>query len=197
MMHDSGLEPGKDDYENHGSQADWAEMSQRAYELGRAYEREFRGCGQCTLAAILDALGLFNEDVFEAATPFAGGLGHCGDATCGALIGASLAIGLVSPRRRANFGGDRESKYRSFAMVEQLVERHRQRFGGITCHDVHRRLFGRAYDLRSEAEREAFDAAGAHEDKCTSVVAQVAQWAVEIIAAERMKGVSEQSAEAE
>ena len=196
-MTERGLEPGKESCGRQGSEAIWAEMAQRAYDLGFAYEHEFRGCGQCTLAAILDALGMFSEDVFEAATPVAGGLGHCGDATCGALIGASLAIGLASPRRRANFGGDRESKYRSFSMVEQLVERHRQRFGGITCHDVHRSLFGRAYDLRSEAERQAFDAAGAHEDKCTSVVAQVAKWAVEIIAAERMAGASEQSAEAE
>jgi C_GCAxxG_C_C family probable redox protein len=192
-----GPEPGNDPCEQQDSEAAWAEMAQRAYELGFAYEGEFRGCGQCTLAAVLDALGMFNEDVFEAATPFAGGLGHCGDTTCGALIGASLAIGLASPRRRANFGGDRESKYRSFSMVEQLVERHRQRFGGISCHDVHRRLGGRAYDLRLEAEREAFDAAGAHEDKCTSVVAQVAKWAVEIIAAERMGGVSEARGQAE
>jgi mannitol-1-phosphate 5-dehydrogenase len=171
-------------------EAKWARMAQRAYELGFEYERTYHGCGQCALAAALDAMDMFDEGVFEAATPIAGGLGQCGDATCGALTGVSLAIGLTFPRRRDNFGGDRENKYRTFAMVEQLVERYKERYGSIRCHDIHRQLFGRAYDLRSESERVAFDAAGAHEDKCTSVVAQAAKWAVEIIGAERIADAS-------
>jgi hypothetical protein len=176
-------------------EAKWASMAQRAYELGLEYERTYRGCGQCTVAAVLDAIGMFDEAVFAATTPIAGGLGHCGEATCGSLTGASLAIGLTSPRRRASFGGARESKYRSFAMVERLVKRYKQRYGSIRCHDIHRRLFGRAFDLRLEAEREAFDAAGAHDDKCTSVVALAAKWAVEIIGAACTVEVSESMCE--
>jgi mannitol-1-phosphate 5-dehydrogenase len=173
-------------YSRQDLEAKWAKMAERAYELGFEYERKYHGCGQCALAAVLDAMDMFDETAFEAATPIAGGLGQNGEATCGALTGVSLAIGLIFPRRRANFDGDRENKYRTFAMVEQLVERYRQRYGSIKCHDIHRHQFGRAYDLRLEAEREAFDAAGAHEDKCTSVVALAAKWAVEIIGAERI-----------
>ena len=52
---------------------------------------------------------------------------------------------------------------------------------------VHRRELGRAFDLRDPAEREAFEAAGAHEDKCTGVVARAARWAVEIIGQEQVR----------
>ena len=44
----------------------------------------------------------------------------------------------------------------------------------------------RAFDPRDPDEREMFEAAGAHVDKCTNVVAQVARWAVEIIGQEMM-----------
>jgi len=173
-------------YKRHELEDEWAARAERAYELGFEYERTYHGCGQCALAAVMDAMDMADEAVFEAATPIAGGLGHCGETTCGALMGASLAIGLASPRRRANFAGDRENKYRAFSMAQQLLDRYKQRYGSVVCHDIHRREFGRAYDLRLEAEREAFEAAGAHEDKCTSVVARAAKWAVEIIGAAYM-----------
>jgi mannitol-1-phosphate 5-dehydrogenase len=159
----------------------WASAAQQAYQLGFDYERIYHGCGQCTLAAVLDTLGKFSEPVFEAATGLSGGIGLAGDATCSALTGAILAIGMIYCRRRAQFNGDRESKYRTFAMVQRLRECYLQRYGAITCHEIHRYKMGRAFDLRDPAEREAFEAAGAHKDKCTDVVAQAAKWAVEII----------------
>ena len=154
------------------------------------YERTYHGCGQCALAAILDTLGEFDavgndacaaNAVFEAATGFAGGLGLAGDATCGALVGATMAFGLLSPRRRANFDGDRENKYRAYSMAQRLRQRYLDAYGSITCRDIHRAVLGRPYDLRDSAEREAFEAAGAHDDKCTGVVAHAVRWAIEII----------------
>jgi hypothetical protein len=58
---------------------------------------------------------------------------------------------------------------------------------GLCCHDVHRHELGRAFHLRDLAEREGFEAAGAHEDKCTGVVARAAQWAMEIIDEEQIE----------
>jgi mannitol-1-phosphate 5-dehydrogenase len=171
-------------YQRQALEDEWIERARRAYELGFQYEREYHGCGQCALAAILESMDQFDETVFRAATALSGGLGLCGDAHCAALTAAALTVGMVYPRTRADFGGDRESKYRSFSMVQQLREKYIQRYGSITCHDIHRHELGRSYDLRCEAEREAFEAAGAHDDKCTSVVAQAARWAVEIIGAQ-------------
>jgi mannitol-1-phosphate 5-dehydrogenase len=159
----------------------WSEAARQAYELGFEYEKTYRGCGQCALAVVLETLGQFSEPVFRAATGLAGGIGLAGDATCSALTGAVLAFGMIYPRRREQFGGDRDNKYRTFAMTQRLRERYLQRYGTIICHGIHRHKMGRAFDLRDPAEREAFEAAGAHEDKCTDVVAQAAKWAVEII----------------
>jgi len=169
------------------AEEEWAERARRAYQLAFEYESKYHGCGQCALAAVLESLGMFNETLFEAATPLSGGLGLAGDANCAALTAAALAIGMIYPRRRTHFDADRENKYRAFSMVQQLREKYMQAYGSITCHDIHRHQMGRAFDLRSEVEREAFEAAGAHKDKCTSVVALAARWALEIIATESMR----------
>jgi mannitol-1-phosphate 5-dehydrogenase len=169
------------DYRRLELEEKWANAAQQAYELGFQYEKIYHGCGQCTLAAVLETLGRFSEPVFEAATGLSGGIGLAGDATCSALTGAVLAFGVIYPRRREQFDGDRENKYRTFAMTQRLRERYLQRYGTINCHEIHCHQMGRAFDLRDPTEREAFEAAGAHDDKCTDVVAQAARWAVEII----------------
>ncbi len=97
-----------------------------------------------------------------------------------------MAFGMLYPRHRQAFGGDRENKYRTYGMVQQLRDRYVAEYGGITCQAVHRAIFGRPYDLRDPEEREAFEAAGAHEDKCTGVVRRTAEWAMEIIGEERL-----------
>jgi len=166
-------------------EAEWNQRAEEAHRLGFEYERVYHGCGQCVLAAVHDALGRFEEAtfnaVFEAATGLAGGLGLCGDATCSAFTGGALAFGLLYPRRRAHFDGDRENRYLTYALIQRLHERFVGHFGSVRCHDVHRHELGRAFDLRDPAERKAFEAAGAHEDKCTGIVACAAQWVIEIL----------------
>jgi mannitol-1-phosphate 5-dehydrogenase len=175
----------------------WADLAQQASALAFEHEKVYHGCGQCALAAILETLDQFDEAaaaaVFEAATGLAGGLGLVGNSTCAALIGATLVFGLLYPRRRANFDGDRENKYRTYSMAQRLRQRYLDAYGSIFCHEIHRRVLGRAFDLRDPAEREAFEAAGAHDDKCTSVVARAAQWAVEIIGEEQRKDAEGQA----
>jgi len=166
-------------------EADGFTRAKRAGALAFEYERIYHGCGQCSLAALLDSLGSVDPDTadaaFAAATSLAGGLGMAGDATCGALVGATMAFGLLYPRRRENFGGDRDNKYRTYALAQQLRERFIEAYGSITCHDIHRQILGRPFDLRNSAERTAFEAAGAHDDKCTGIVAHAVEWAMEIV----------------
>ena len=180
---------------------EWAERARQAYELGFGHEKVYHGCGQCVLAAVLETqnrpydrasdavLQAELNAVFNAATGLSGGQGLCGDATCSAFTGSTLAFGLLYPRRRENWHGDRENKYRTFAMVQRLRERFLQSYGSITCHAIHQHEMGRAFDLRDPAERKAFEAAGAHQDKCTNVVARAAQWAVEIISEQQIEDV--------
>ncbi len=172
-------------------EAAYDRWAREAEALAFQYEQTYHGCGQCALAAILDTLGKFDacaaDAVFEAATGFAGGLGLAGDATCGAFVGATLAFGMLYPRRRANFDGDRENKYRVYSMAQRLRQRYLDAYDSITCRDIHRIVLGRSFNLCDSAERKAFEAAGAHDDKCTGVVARTVLWAMEIIAEESLK----------
>ena len=57
-------------------------------------EVEYWGCSQAVLKALQQHFDLGNDEVFKAASPFAGGIGRLREA-CGALTGGVMAIGLV------------------------------------------------------------------------------------------------------
>lgn len=162
----------------------WVAREREASALGFQYERTYRGCGQCTFAAVQQALGREEERVFQALTPFAAGFGLSGDSTCGALVGGGASFGLARGRRRSHFDGDREPKYAGFGMAQALRERYLWKYGSLLCKGAQERIFGRSFDLRSPPERELFEQAGAHVDKCPGVVSDVARWTVQILAEE-------------
>jgi C_GCAxxG_C_C family probable redox protein len=189
-----GLKSAEDDlvegilkaYDRLSAERKWHELAADAERLGFDYEQTYHGCGQSVVAAVLETIGEFDEGAFRAATPLAGGQGMVGDSTCSALTGADMAFGIAYPRRREFFGGDRENKYRSYAMARELRQRFLDEYGTITCYDIHRSIMGKAFNLLDADELKAFEAAGAHDDKCTNVVAKAARWAVEIIGRQRI-----------
>ena len=61
---------------------DKKEMMQKAYELGFKYEQDYRGCAQCAIAAIQDALGIKNDFVYKAGSGLAGGAVTCCKSGC-------------------------------------------------------------------------------------------------------------------
>ena len=95
-----------------------------------------------------------------------------------------MAFGLVYPRCRDQFDGSRDNKYRTYDMARRLRQRYLDTYGNATCDDIHQRLMGRAFNLLDPADLAAFEAAGAHDDKCTNVVARAARWSLEIIGEE-------------
>ena len=52
-----------------------AALTDKAYELGFAYEKEYRGCVQCTIAAVQDTLGVRNDFIFKSASGLSAGGG--------------------------------------------------------------------------------------------------------------------------
>lgn len=166
------------------SEMDWQQFAENAFRLGDHYERTYHGCGQCLLAAVFDTLNIHQENIFQSATALAGGAGLVGNSTCGALIGSLMVFSMVFPRKRANFGNDRENKYRSYKLTQEMYQYYTDHYGSVMCHDIHAKILGRPYDLRDPEERKAFENAGAHDNKCTEVVALAAKWTVEILAGE-------------
>lgn len=166
------------------NEAKVAALAARAYELGVQYEQQFRGCGQCLLAAVLDTLDLERNELFQAATPFAGGIGLAGDGSCGAYLGSMLLIGDRVGRSRADIADPTGIRFKTHALAGKFRDAFVAEFGSVTCGAVQTDLMGRSFDLRVPQDRAAFDAAGGHADKCPHVVGRSAQLLVRLLADE-------------
>lgn len=135
-----------------------AEIIRKAQELGREYHSKYGGCPQSALAAIEDSVPFLPKAdlVILAATPLSGGATRSRHASCGAMTGGGLAIGLMCGRSRQNFGS--KAPLASKLMLE-LSDRFVQTWGGVLCSDVRPKVDG----------------------KCAEVVAKAAGWTAEIL----------------
>lgn len=155
------------------------EILNKAFELGKKYERECTGCAQTVIAAIFDSLGIWNDDVFKAASGLADGLGLTGDGSCGALVGASMVIGYLFGRNRENFK-DMYKPMKSYTLVKKLHDRYVKDYGSCRCYDVQRKNLGRTYNLWNADElKEAFNSDMM--EYCSKLVGNVAKLATKII----------------
>ncbi len=159
------------------------DAAEKAYELGVKYEKENTGCAQTVIAAIFDALGIWNEDVFKAASGLADGLGLTGDGSCGALVGASMVIGYLFPRERRDFANIFKPM-KAYSLVKKLHDRFVEKYGSCRCHDVQMGLMGRTFDLWNPEEMKEAVSFGMIEH-CSKVVGSTAKMAVEIILEEK------------
>jgi len=152
-----------------------------AHDNGFRYEAEYRGCAQCTVAAIQDALGLHEETVFRAATSLGGGIGKAGDGVCGAYCGAAIMIGYIWGRERKRFNGERHNLDVAYDLTNRYHDWMIGEYGGCLCREVQESIFGRSFDLWNQKDKQRFEEAGAHRDKCPEVVGRGAAKAVEMI----------------
>jgi len=161
------------------------EILEKAYRLGFEGEHDVRGCAQCALAAVQDALGIRNDIVYKSASGLAGGAGECIDGNCGGVSGGIIAMSMLFGRTReeeATVQG-RKDKYVSFRMGAALHDKFMEKYGTVICGDIHKKIYGRAFDLRDDEQKQMFRDAGAHEreDGCCAVVGDGARWATELI----------------
>jgi C_GCAxxG_C_C family probable redox protein len=158
-----------------------AEVAQKAYQLGKEYERNYRGCSQCVIAALQDVLDVRNDDVFKAATGLAGGTGLTCDSGCGAYTGAVLVLGLLLGRERNNFSDPEGVRFKTHQLVRKYREKFIQEYGSVVCRDIQNKILGRYYYLPDPQEFEKFHNAGAHDIHCPEVVGKAAKWMAEVI----------------
>ena len=158
-----------------------------AYEKGFEAEKAYGGCGQCTMIGVFDALGIDNSILVKAGTGLAGGGGRMCDGVCGGFAGGSMAMASIFGRRRCAMANDEEDKTAAYDMTVKLRQDFIQEYGTVICGDIHKKLFGRGYNMWNPVEKEQFDLDGAHVEKCTGVVGRAAAAAVRIILEEAEK----------
>jgi hypothetical protein len=167
------------------------EIIRKANELGIECEAKYKGCGQCTFLAIIDALrwgGLeiiskdMEDKFFSGICVLTAGVGLTGDGTCGAVASSALAIGLALGIPRE--GQDVETLGAACATVRNtIVDRYYREYRSILCKDVQRKFFGKAWDLTNKEMDKEFRGLTRG---CT--IMQTAKWTVEIILDEFEKG---------
>lgn len=155
------------------------EIIERAYELGEKYEQECTGCAQTTIAAVFDAIGIHNDDVFRSASGLADGLGLSGNGTCGALVGGAMVIGYFFGREREDFK-DMFKPMKSYLLSKELYEKFMKKYGVCRCHDVQESLMGRSFNLLSKKGFEKAIEFGMMKH-CSKVVGTTAKLTTEII----------------
>ena len=155
-------------------------VEKRAFE----YHKRGHGCAQTGFLAVADELELEGrEAAFKASSFLSGGIARMGE-TCGALIGALLAVGLAAGRDTLDepaYGtvpDEKTGKPRKAELVRGFYYRFVQNEGSPMCRDIQTRLAGRPFDMHEQAKqfREAGDP-----DKAAKLVARTARMAAELI----------------
>jgi len=153
---------------------------EKVYHLAYKYEAERGSCPQCVLAAIYEVLDVGDPATIQAADAMAGGSALTTEGTCGALVGGLLAIGSVVGRTYKDFSTG-ERKRRVFMYSKKLYDKFYKEYECMRCKDIHKKLFGRTFNLLDPKDYSEFEKAGAHVDKCPAVSGNAAKWAAEII----------------
>lgn len=119
-----------------------------------------------------------DRGVLKSASALAGGIARRGE-TCGALIGAILAIGQLAGREAL---GDREQYQKAMRLCGEAYLEFRKEIGHTLCAEIHKILYGKWFRLYDQQEYDAFLAAGGHApDGCPSVCARAARIAASMI----------------
>lgn len=158
--------------------------AEKAYELGIEYEKRYLGCSQCAMAALQDALGIRNDDIFKASTTLAGGGCGTGDGSCGAYVACLMVLSSLEGRERDKF--DDFSKIapdaRAFRLAREFRDKFIQEYGSVICRNIQTKVLGRPYYIVDPDDWNKFEAAGGHGDKgCPVTVGKAAQWMAELI----------------
>ena len=151
-----------------------------AEQLGYRYEQESHYCPQATLAALMDVFHFDDDTLFKSCFGFHGGGGDSNDGPCGALVAGTIAISYFFGRTRSEFDL-RIQNCQATGLVKRLHEYFEEEYGGIRCRDVHRKLFGREFNVWDEEDLKVFLDMGAHERQCPEAVGKGAAWAAGII----------------
>lgn len=157
-------------------------LVKEAYRKGYYYEKDFRGCCQCALAAMFDITGKQNDEMFRATNSFAAGMALMHDGVCGGYSGGLLSLGMYAGRRREFFDGDKEQKDLNLELTAKLHEKFIKTYGTVICKEIHKEIFDRNFFIRDSQSKEEFEQAGAHSlDKCPAVVGAACAWTTEIL----------------
>jgi C_GCAxxG_C_C family probable redox protein len=139
-------------------------------------EVKHHGCCQVVVQTFLDVLGVENEALSMAASPFVGGLALTGN-NCGAVIGGLMVLGTVFGRKDLQEG--MPGLLKGIKPMRWLVKSFSDKHGAVNCRDLTGVL------LADSMQAQGYFAAGGLE-RCAAMMADVAACVGEILYEEQM-----------
>jgi C_GCAxxG_C_C family probable redox protein len=157
--------------------AEKTQAADLAYAKALQYELDYGCCPQCVLAAVQETVGLIDDATIKASHGLSGGGALSGIGACGALTGGLVALSAKRGRDRDKL--DKGRFIGNFQKGNELVERFRTTFGGVTCQELQQQFTGRTYNMWDAKEYAAFNEARGL--KCAQTTATVTRWIVEML----------------
>jgi hypothetical protein len=163
----------------------------KAEKLAVEYEVKYKGCGQCTFLAIIDALrwgGLelipadMEDKFYPAVSMLTAGVCMTGEGTCGAVASGTMTFGLAMGITRDSADVAAVGLAAS-TIRDSLLEKCYREYRSILCKDIQRKHFGKAWDLTDDQMTHEF--LGITRG---CIIMQTAKWATEYILDEFEKG---------
>lgn len=119
-----------------------------------------------------------SKEVIKAGSALAGGVARQGE-TCGALIGAVMAIGSLIGRERLE---DIEQYRKAMGPASRIYKLFKEKIGHTLCWEIHKIRYGKIYRLCIPEEGQAFHEMGGHGRKgCPEVCGIAARIAADVI----------------
>ena len=101
------------------------------FEKAFALHEQGYNCAQAVIGAYADVIGIGEQEAFSIGAGFGGGAGT--GELCGAISGALMVLGLLTPVDAADPVG---SKKRTTALSKEFQKRFAEKFGYLRCHDL-------------------------------------------------------------
>lgn len=157
------------------------EILRKVYGLAFDYERKYRGCAQCSLAALQDVFDMRDDTTFKSASGLSGGVGLSTEGACGALVGGAMAIGMIFGRERDHFDDPQRRRMVAYRLCRELAERFVEEYGSVICKEIQVNYLGKEFDLWDKDQYKEFDEIAYCQEKCPDLVGKAAVLAAEII----------------
>ena len=160
---------------------------EKVKKAAHEYDR-YSGCSQSVLLSLQEEFHIGDEQSFMSATVLPGGIARNGE-TCGAIIGALMALNLLIGRKKIeDTERYREAMGPSVELINRFSEELKNQLGfkeplkSTLCREIQEKLYGRFFNMLDEKDYQAFIEAGGHSDGgCLEVCGIAAQVAAEKI----------------
>jgi hypothetical protein len=127
-------------------------------QLARKYEKQYKGCAQCTFLAAVDALrwgGIeivpvsLEEKLYPALSMLTAGCCMTGEGTCGAAASSLMVLGLNS---KVSMDNPEVAVLREAAEItrHKILSVYFKKYHSIICKDIQRKYFGKAWDMTDD-----------------------------------------------